>query len=36
MNLEAESLIDRIIWRRLVPGAFLIVLAAVALVYLLR
>lgn len=36
MNFEAENMIDRIIWRRLLPGVCLLVLAAAALVYLLR
>lgn len=36
MNFEAENMIDRLIWRRLVPGVLLLVLAAVALVYFLR
>lgn len=36
MNFEAENMIDRFIWRRLVPSLFLVVLATVALIYLLR
>lgn len=36
MNFEAENMIDRLIWRRLVPGVFLVILATVALVYLFR
>ena len=33
LNLEAEDMIDRIIWNDLVPGLVLIVLALAALVY---
>jgi hypothetical protein len=29
-------MIDRIIWRRFVPGVIVVVLAVVALIYLLR
>jgi len=36
LNLEAENLIDRFVWRRFVPGVILLVVAVVALVYLLR
>lgn len=36
LNFEAEDMIERFIWRGLVPGLFLVVLAAFALVYLLR
>jgi predicted amidophosphoribosyltransferase len=36
MNMEAENMIDRFIWRRLLPGIILLALAVVALVYLLR
>ena len=36
MNFEAENMIDRFIWGRLVPGSFVVVVALVALVYLLR
>lgn len=36
LNLEAEAMIDRFIWRRLVPGLVIFALAAVGLVYLLR
>ena len=36
MNMEAENMIDRFIWRRLLPGIILLALAIVALVYLLR
>jgi hypothetical protein len=31
-NVEAESMIDRFIWRRVVPGIVIVVLVAVALV----
>ncbi len=36
LNFEAENMIDRFIWRRVVPAVFLVVLAAVALIYWLR
>ena len=36
VNFEAENMIDRFIWRRLVPGVFLVVFVVVALVYVLR
>ena len=36
LNFEAENMIDRFIGRRLMPAAILIVLAAIALVFLLR
>jgi predicted amidophosphoribosyltransferase len=36
MNLEAENMIDRFIWRRVLPGLFIVLLAVVALVYFLR
>lgn len=37
LNVEAENLIDRFVWRRFVPGLILLgVLAAAALVYLVR
>ena len=36
MNMEAENMIDRLIWRRFVPGVILMAFAIVALVYLLR
>jgi hypothetical protein len=37
LNLEAESMIDRFFWRRLLPGVILLgILAAGALVYLVR
>jgi hypothetical protein len=37
LNVEAESMIDRFIWRRFVPGVVLLsILAAVVLVYLIR
>jgi hypothetical protein len=36
MNMEAENMIERIIWRRLVPGVVLLAFAVVALVYFLR
>ena len=37
LNLDAERMIDRFVWRRFVPGVILLaVLAAGALVYLVR
>jgi predicted amidophosphoribosyltransferase len=36
MNFEAENMIDRFIWRRALPGLFIVVLAVVALIYYLR
>jgi nitrous oxidase accessory protein NosD len=36
MNMEAEDMIDRIIWRRFVPSVILLTFAVVALVYFLR
>lgn len=36
LNFAAEDLIDRFVWRRLLPGLALVVLAMVAVVYLLR
>ena len=37
MNVEAENMIDRFIWRRFVPSVLLVaVVVVVALVYLLR
>ena len=36
MNFEAENMIERLIWRRLVPGMIVLVVAVVALVYFLR
>jgi hypothetical protein len=33
LNFEAENMIDRFIWRGLVPGIFLLFLALIALVY---
>lgn len=35
-NLEAENMIDRVIWRRVVPGVVLIALLLLAWVYVLR
>ena len=35
LNFEAENMIDRFIWRRLLPGLLLFVVVAVV-VYLLR
>ena len=36
MNIEAEDMIDRFIWRRFVPGVIVVAFALVALAYLLR
>ncbi len=36
LNFEAENMIDRFIWRRLMPSVFLLALAVVALFFLLR
>jgi hypothetical protein len=36
MNFEAESMIDRFIWRALLPSVLLLVFLVTALVYLLR
>jgi hypothetical protein len=36
MNMEAEKMIDRFIWRRFVPCIIVVALAVVVLVYLLR
>ena len=36
LNFEAEHLIDRFIWRRLLPSLVLITLVVVAVVYMLR
>lgn len=37
LNVVAESMIDRFIWRRFVPGVILLsILAAGALVYIIR
>ena len=34
-NFEAENMIDRFFWRRLVPGLFLLLIIVAALAYLL-
>ena len=36
MNMEAENMIDRFVWRLFVPGIILLAFAIVALVYFLR
>ena len=36
LNFEAENMIDRFIWRRLMPGLFLFALVLIAFVFLLR
>ena len=36
MNFEAENMIDRFIWRRVLPGLLIVVLAVIALIYYLH
>lgn len=36
LNFEAENMIDRFVWRRLVPGLVIVLVAAIVLVYLIR
>jgi hypothetical protein len=36
MNLEAENMIERFIWRRFVPGAVVVALVILGLAYFLR
>jgi hypothetical protein len=36
MNVEAENMIDRFVWRRLVPGLVLLVVVLAAVVYFFR
>ena len=36
MNFEAENMIDRFVWRRLLPGLIVVALLVVAFLYLLR
>lgn len=36
LNLEAENMIDRFVWRRVVPALVIVAMAVVVLVYLLR
>lgn len=36
MNFEAENMIDRFVWRLLVPSLVVVVIAVIALVYFLR
>jgi len=36
MNFEAENMIDRFIWLRILPGLVIVVLAIIALLYYLR
>jgi RNA polymerase subunit RPABC4/transcription elongation factor Spt4 len=33
MNFEAEDMIDRLIWRRLVPGIIIVAAAVIAFIY---
>jgi predicted amidophosphoribosyltransferase len=35
LNFEVENMIDRFIWRRLLPGLFLLALTVIAVVYYL-
>lgn len=36
MNIEAEKMIERFVWRRLVPGLVIIALAIMGVIYLAR
>lgn len=36
MNFEAENVIDRFVWRLLVPSLIVVVVAVIAFVYFLR
>jgi hypothetical protein len=36
MNIDAENMIDRFVWRRIVPCIILLAFAVVALVYFLH
>jgi predicted amidophosphoribosyltransferase len=36
LNLEAESMIDRLIWRRFLPGVVAVAIVIAALVYFFR
>jgi RNA polymerase subunit RPABC4/transcription elongation factor Spt4 len=36
MNVEAEAMIERFVWRRLVPGIIIVVVGAAAIIYLIR
>jgi len=36
LNLEAENMIDRFIWRRLVPSVVIVTLVVVIVLYLIR
>ena len=36
LNFEAENMIDRFVWRLLVPCLIVVVIAVIALVYFLR
>jgi len=36
MNMEAENMIERFIWRGFVPFVILLALVVIALIYLLR
>ena len=36
MNMEAENMIDRFIWRRFVPCVIVVAVLILALVYLVR
>ena len=36
LNFEAETMIDRFIWRRVLPSVGLAIFAVIALIYLLR
>jgi hypothetical protein len=36
LNLEAENMIDRFVWRRLVPSVVIVMLAVAIVFYLIR
>lgn len=36
LNIDAENMVERFVWRRLLPSLVVVVLAVVAVVYLLR
>lgn len=36
MNIEAEKMIGRFLWRRLVPGLVIIALVIIGVIYLAR
>ncbi len=36
LNFDAEKMIDRLVWQRVVPGVAILMVAAITLIYLLR